>query len=99
MAALTRTLLSRAGRFGPSGGVREVVLVAAFAVVALLPLIAGDRFWTRKLFIIAVMSIVAIGLNLVLGYAGEYALGQVGIFAAGACAPATRPVRPLSRQW
>ncbi|TDD79256.1 branched-chain amino acid ABC transporter ATP-binding protein/permease [Actinomadura darangshiensis] len=86
MAALTRTLLPRARRAGPgpSAGVREVALVAVFAVVALLPLIAGDRFWTRKLFVIAVMSIVAVGLNLVLGYAGEYALGQVGIFAAGA---------------
>ncbi|MDL4775451.1 MULTISPECIES: branched-chain amino acid ABC transporter ATP-binding protein/permease [Thermomonosporaceae] len=66
------------------GTAREIALVAVFAVVAVLPLIAGDKFWTRKLFVIAVMSIVAVGLNLVLGYAGEYALGQVGIFAAGA---------------
>jgi branched-chain amino acid transport system permease protein len=79
MAVTTSTMAPRRGYRG-----RATWLFLLFAVVAVLPLIGDDRYWIRKLFIIAVMSTVAIGLNLVLGYAGEYALGQVGIFATGA---------------
>jgi branched-chain amino acid transport system permease protein len=44
----------------------------------------GGPFWTRQIMLIAVLSLTVSGLNLSFGYAGELALGQVAMYAAGA---------------
>ncbi len=48
------------------------------------PWMGGGPFWTRQIILIAVLSLTVSGLNLSFGYAGELALGQVAMYAAGA---------------
>ena len=60
---------------------------AGLVLLALLgawPLAAHDPVLLRQFVYIGIFSLVAIGLNLTLGYAGEFALGQAGVFAVGA---------------
>ena len=51
-----------------------------------LPTLGGGPGLTHELEVIALYSMVVVGLNLTYGYAGELALGQAAIFAAGAYA-------------
>ncbi|KAA1423047.1 branched-chain amino acid ABC transporter ATP-binding protein/permease [Mumia zhuanghuii] len=60
------------------------VAVLVFIVVIELPLFGLDLYWQRQVMLIAVYTLVCSGLNLSFGYAGELALGQVAVFAAGA---------------
>jgi len=48
------------------------------------PWMGGGPFWTRQIILIAVLALTVSGLNLSFGYAGELALGQVAMYAAGA---------------
>ncbi|GAA5078395.1 branched-chain amino acid transport system permease protein [Thermocatellispora tengchongensis] len=43
-----------------------------------------DAYWARTVMLIAILSLLVSGLNVVLGYAGELALGQVALYAVGA---------------
>ncbi|MEU2597280.1 ATP-binding cassette domain-containing protein [Streptomyces hirsutus] len=43
-----------------------------------------DATWTREIILICVLALLASSLNLSFGYAGELALGQVALYAAGA---------------
>ena len=63
---------------------RPLLLAAVIAMVALGPTIGLNRFWTRQVILIAILSLIVSGLNLTFGYAGELALGQAAVFAAGA---------------
>jgi branched-chain amino acid transport system permease protein len=70
---LARPRLSRR-----TGGI--ILLLAG----AIYPLIANDAITTTRFLTIALLGLAAIGLNLTLGVAGEFAIGHAGIFAAGA---------------
>jgi branched-chain amino acid transport system permease protein len=61
-------------------------LVPAVVVAALLlgPAAGLDAFWQRQLTLVAALSLVVSGLNLSMGWAGEFALGQGALYAAGA---------------
>jgi branched-chain amino acid transport system permease protein len=74
--------IARANNVGVSLG------CAAVTVIALYPFLADDVGTTRQFLLIAIYSVVAVGLNLTLGYAGEFAIGQAGLFAVGAYATA-----------
>ena len=58
--------------------------IIIFIVVALLPAAGLDSYWQREIILIAIYTLLCSGLNLSFGYAGELALGQVAVFAAGA---------------
>ncbi|RAY11920.1 branched-chain amino acid ABC transporter substrate-binding protein [Actinomadura craniellae] len=58
--------------------------IAAFVLVALLPLFGLAGHWQQQLALIAIYTLICSGLNLSFGYAGELALGQVAVFASGA---------------
>lgn len=58
--------------------------IAGTVILVILPLIGVDDYWQRQIMLIGVYTLMCSGLNLSFGYAGEMALGQVGIFAAGA---------------
>jgi branched-chain amino acid transport system permease protein len=60
------------------------VAIAGFVIVALLPLIGLNDYWQREIILIGIYTLLCSGLNLSFGYAGELALGQVAVFAAGA---------------
>lgn len=69
-------------RFG--GRLRPLVVTAVIAIVALGPSIGLNRFWTRQVILIAILSLIVSGLNLSFGFAGELGLGQAAVYASGA---------------
>ena len=52
------------------------------------------------LFVVTMYCLIALGLNIVVGYAGLLDLGYVGFYAVGAyTAAAIRPMRPLPQTY
>lgn len=66
-----------------------LVVVAAFS----LPLIASDYWLTSILLPFLIFSVAAIGLNILVGYAGQLSLGTGGFMAVGAFAAYNLAVR------
>src|ERR1051325_4123748 len=64
---------------------RAAYLFAAVAI-ALLPLIFPSSYWRTNLIVCAVNVMLAIGLDFVLGYAGQLNLGQSAFYGIGAYA-------------
>lgn len=83
-------------RMGSTTGrspVRSVVLQRAAPIVAPLaalvllmgaPAMGLNAFWQGQVILMAAYALVVSGVNLTFGFAGELALGQVGVFAVGA---------------
>lgn len=67
-----------------SGAARR--LLAALAVIALaaVPLVVTGSYYQFMLVVTFIYIIVATGLNLLAGYAGQFSLGHAGLFAVGA---------------
>lgn len=65
-------------RFGP------LLAVAMMLILLLLPFIGLTEFWQLEIVLMICYALVVSGVNLGFGFAGELALGQVGVFAAGA---------------
>ncbi|SDZ48969.1 branched-chain amino acid ABC transporter ATP-binding protein/permease [Herbiconiux ginsengi] len=61
-----------------------LIWVVVTAVVAVLPLIGLSPSLTRPLLLMSVMSLLVIGLNLNLGWAGELNMGLPAMYAVGA---------------
>jgi branched-chain amino acid transport system permease protein len=53
-------------------------------VIGLLPLLFTDSYWRTNLIICAINVLLAIGLDFVLGYAGQLNLGQSAFYGIGA---------------
>ncbi|MFI0408022.1 ATP-binding cassette domain-containing protein [Actinomadura sp. 3N508] len=58
--------------------------VIAAALVLFAPMLGLNDYWARTVLLIAILSLQVSGLNIVLGYAGELAVGQVFLYAVGA---------------
>jgi len=58
--------------------------LCAAVAIALLPLVFTDSYWRTNLIICALNVMLAIGLDFVLGYAGQLNLGQSAFFGLGA---------------
>jgi branched-chain amino acid transport system permease protein len=63
---------------------RRLVFGITFIVMLILLPQIGDQFQNTVLNKIAIFSVVGIGLNIVLGYAGMLHLGYIAFFAVGA---------------
>jgi len=74
------TFSERFGKFLP------IVRVLVVVVVAILPFVGLDAFWTRQIILVALMALTVSGLSLIFGYAGQLNLGQPAMYAAGAYA-------------
>src|ERR1700733_6694372 len=72
-------------RFGPIGS-RRVALSCAVLTIAVLPLVFTDTYWRTNLIVCALNVMLAIGLDFVLGYAGQLNLGQSAFYGLGAYA-------------
>jgi branched-chain amino acid transport system permease protein len=59
-------------------------LLAAVAVIALLPLVFQDSYWRTNLIVCALNVMLAIGLNFILGFAGQLNLGHSAFYGIGA---------------
>jgi branched-chain amino acid transport system permease protein len=62
-----------------------IILLVIFAFLG-VPLFAGNYFYTEVLIPVLILSIAAIGLNILTGYCGQVSLGTGGFMAVGAYA-------------
>lgn len=63
---------------------RATVLLAAALVLGVLPWAVQSRYLLATLVFIALNGLAAVGLSLVMGFAGQVSLGQAAFFAVGA---------------
>jgi branched-chain amino acid transport system permease protein len=59
-------------------------VLAAACIIALLPLVFRDSYWRTNLIVCALNVMLAIGLDFVVGYAGQLNLGQSAFYGIGA---------------
>ena len=68
------------------------LLVIGLAVlVALLPLVLPSTFYVRVVALVFINAMAVLGLNLLMGFAGQVSLGHAGFFGIGAYAVAVLP--------
>ena len=65
---------------------RRLAYLGAMLAIAVLPLIFTDSYWRTNFIICALNVMLAIGLDFVLGYAGQLNLGQSAFYGIGAYA-------------
>src|SRR5215472_12371605 len=65
---------------------RRLWFVAAAVTIAILPLIFTSSYWRTNLTVCAINVLLAIGLDFVLGYAGQLNIGQSAFYGVGAYA-------------
>src|SRR5256714_11559379 len=63
---------------------RGVGFLVAAVVIALLPFAFPDSYWRTNLIVCAINVMLAIGLDFVLGFAGQLNLGQSAFYGIGA---------------
>jgi branched-chain amino acid transport system permease protein len=63
---------------------RRTALMCAALTIAVLPLVFTDAYWRTNLIVCALNVMLAIGLDFVLGYAGQLNLGQSAFYGLGA---------------
>ena len=70
---------------------------AAFAALAALPLLEQGTYYRFLGIIVFIYGIVAVGLNVLAGYAGQFSLGHAALMAMGAYTTAilTKALAPL----
>lgn len=76
---------------------RPVVLLAGILVlIQLLTQLTGTAYYLTQMTMSAYYVIVAVGLSMVMGYAGQISLGQAGFFAIGGYTTAVLTTLDLS---
>src|SRR3954467_8084058 len=68
-----------------------VVLILA-AIVLVLPLLVSSPFHLRIGALVFIFALAVVGLNLLMGFAGQVSLGHAGFLGIGAYAMAILPV-------
>jgi len=63
---------------------RRTALLGAAVTIAILPFVFTDAYWRTNLIVCALNVMLAIGLDFVLGYAGQLNLGQSAFYGLGA---------------
>ncbi len=66
-----------------------VVLIAAFVIA--FPFLTESTFYFRIAALVFIFSLAVLGLNLLMGFAGQVSLGHAGFFGIGAYAVAVAP--------
>jgi branched-chain amino acid transport system permease protein len=70
---------------------RYAAVIAITALVVLLPLVVPSLFYLRIATLVFIFALVVLGLNLLMGFAGQVSLGHAGFFGIGAYAVAVGP--------
>jgi len=78
--AITQHLAAQSAGLLPR---RVGLLLAALAIIA-LPLIFTDTYWRTNLTICAINVLLALGLDFIIGYAGQLNLGHSAFYGLGA---------------
>lgn len=71
------------GRLGVPPLLRVTGLLA-LVLLAAVPIMLGDRYWQRQTLLIALWSLPAISVMVLIGFSGELFIGQLAIFAIAA---------------
>jgi branched-chain amino acid transport system permease protein len=69
-----------------------LLVIAVGIVVAVLPLLLPSSFYLRVIALVYINALAVLGLNLLMGFAGQVSLGHAGFFGIGAYAVALGPV-------
>src|ERR1700749_52891 len=80
-------------------GHRAVTLIVLAAVIAALPLLFPSSYYFRVAALVWVSAFAAIGLNILMGQAGQVSLGHAGFFGVGAYAVAVGPAHLGVPSW
>jgi len=75
-----------------------VLLAGVLVLIQLLTLITGTAYYLTQLTMAAYYVVVAVGLSMVMGYAGQISLGQAGFFAIGGYTTAVLTTIDLTKQ-
>jgi branched-chain amino acid transport system permease protein len=75
------------------------VVIAIAALIVILPLIMPSTFYLRIAALVFIFSIAVLGLNLLMGFAGQVSLGHAGFFGIGAYAVAIGPTHLGVPSW
>src|SRR5215213_5742670 len=75
-----------------------VVLILA-AIVLVLPLLVSSTFHLRIAALVFIFALAVVGLNLLMGFAGQVSLGHAGFFGIGAYAVAIGPTHLGVPSW
>ncbi len=70
---------------------RFLTLAALAAIIAVLPLVFPSSYYFRVASLVWVSALAAIGLNILMGQAGQVSLGHAAFFGIGAYAVAIGP--------
>jgi branched-chain amino acid transport system permease protein len=81
-------------RLGP-----YTLIVAVALVVLLLPLVLPSGFYYRVVALVFINALAVLGLNLLMGFAGQVSLGHAGFFGIGAYAVALGPTYLAVPSW
>lgn len=68
-----------------------LLVIAVGVVVLALPLILPSNFYLRVVALVYINALAVLGLNLLMGFAGQVSLGHAGFFGIGAYAVALGP--------
>jgi branched-chain amino acid transport system permease protein len=79
-------------------GPYAVVIVLAI-IVALLPLVLPSLFYLRIAALVGIFALAVVGINLLMGFAGQVSLGHAGFFGIGAYAVAIGPTHLGVPSW
>ena len=63
---------------------RRFAFLAAALIIAVLPLLLTGNYWHENLTVCAINVLLALGLDFILGYAGQLNLGQSAFYGLGA---------------
>ena len=88
MVATRRVLF---GRYG--------VVIAIAALVLILPPLVASTFHLRIATLVFIFALAVLGLNLLMGFAGQVSLGHAGFFGIGAYAVAIGPTHLGIPSW
>ena len=75
------------------------IVIAIAALIAILPFILPSTFYLRIAALVFIFSIAVLGLNLLMGFAGQVSLGHAGFFGIGAYAVAIGPTHLGIPSW
>jgi len=70
--------------YGKRSYVRHIPIAALIVFLSLFPAISGNRYYIGVMTNVGIYTIIVIGLNLLIGYAGQISLGHAGFFGIGA---------------
>jgi branched-chain amino acid transport system permease protein len=70
---------------------RYSVVVLTAIVVAVIPFLVPSTFYLRIAALVFIFALAVVGLNLLMGFAGQVSLGHAGFFGIGAYAVAVGP--------